>query len=263
MRFLRVNMNFAILMINGSDVRRPINVRIAVCDDMEVFSRHIYNVLSRWEERPANLIVETFDNADSLIAAHGKNPFDIILLDVIMPLLNGIVAAREIRQQDKNVKIVFLSTSPEFAVDSYTVKANNYLLKPLDPGKLYACMNELVDDLRGSPKTIVVKSIRAFHQIEVDKIEYVEAQNKRVLFFLCDGTTIEAVEPLYTYESQLTLDDGYFKCSRSYIVNIHHISTYGNKEVQMQSGCRITISRNRQKEFEAAYFETLFGKAGE
>lgn len=238
-------------------------LRIAVCDDQKVFLRQIETVLAQWEGCPDSLCVETFEDADSLLSAHSGNPFDIILLDVIMPLLNGIEAAREIRQQDKTVKIVFLTTSPEFAVDSYTVKANNYLLKPLDHEKLFACLSELAEDLQENPKTIVIKSARALHQVEIKNIEYLEAQNKRVLFAFSDGSTITSVEPLYSYENQLLLSDGFFKCSRSYIVNIHRIDTYTTKEIRMRSGYRISISRNCQKEFESAYFEVLFGKAGD
>ena len=76
-----------------------------------------------------------------------QKPFDIILLDVVMPLLNGIEAANELREKDKNVKIVFLTSSPEFAVASYTVKASNYLLKPVEPAKLFACLDELIIEI--------------------------------------------------------------------------------------------------------------------
>lgn len=238
-------------------------MRMAVCDDMQYFLQEIRSVLDDWTRYPSGLQVEMFDNGDSLITAHNANPFDIILLDVIMPLLNGIETAREIRQLDKNVKIVFLTSSPEFAVDSYTVKADNYLLKPLIPEKLYACLEELTEELHSRPKTIVIKSARALHQIEIKDIEYLEAQNKHVMFAFRDGTTITAVEPLYKYEDMLLLSDGFFKVSRSYIVNIHHIHTYSTKELRMHTGCLISISRSFQKEFETAYFETLFGRIGD
>lgn len=238
-------------------------LRLAVCDDQPAFLQHIRSVLLQWEDRPEELCVEIFEDADSLLAAHSSNPFDIILLDVIMPLLSGIEAARELRQNDKAVKLVFLTASAEFAVESYTVKANNYLLKPVEPTTLYTCLQELAEELRKSPRTIVVKSARALHHVQVKSIEYLEAQNKHVLFMLSDGTAITSVEPLYSYEDQLPLSDGFFKCSRSYIVNIHRIDTYTAREIRMRSGCRISISRGCQKEFETAYFEVLFGKDGD
>ena len=238
-------------------------LRIAICDDSPNFPEYVREQIMLWHNRPDNLAMDCFSDADALIAAHCRHPFDIILLDVVMPLVNGIQAAAEIRHQDQSVKIVFLTSSPEFAVDSYTVKANNYLLKPLNPQKLYQCLQELVEDLQQNAKCIPVRSRHGVHRVELRKLEYVEASNKDVLFSLSDGRTIISPEPLYTFENRLLLSDGFFKCNRSYIVNIYMISTYTAKEIKMRSGCRIPISRSCHKEFESAYFSLLFGKAGE
>lgn len=238
-------------------------MRIAICDDMLIYREQIKEILDQWPERPDGLQIEAFEDADSLLTAHGGKPFDIILMDVIMPLLNGIEAAAELRQQDKAVKLVFLTSSKDFAVDSYAVKADNYLLKPIQADNLYRCLNELAEELREKAKVITVKSIGAIRRVEIQSIEYIEAQNKHVFFSLVDGRSIESVDPLYTYEKQLLLSDGFFKCNRSYIVNIRRIDTYTPKEIKTYSGYRIPISRSCQKEFEAAYFEVLFGKAGD
>jgi DNA-binding LytR/AlgR family response regulator len=65
------------------------------------------------------------------------------------------------------------------------------------------------------------------------------------------------------YESTLALEDGFFKCSRSFIVNIHRIDSFTAKEIRTRSGARIPISRALHRDFESAYFSVLFGKAGE
>lgn len=237
--------------------------RIAICDDMPEFSDKLQHLIRKWENRPEELSVDVFSDGDSLISAHGANPYDILFLDVVMPLLNGIEAAAEIRHQDESVRIVFLTASAEYAVDSYRVKASNYLLKPVDPVQLYQCLNELSDEIRQSSKAIHIRSRNGVHRVELSRIEHVEASNKDVIFSLSDGQTILSVDPLYTFENQLLLADGFFKCSRSYIINIHRIATYTAKEIRMRSGCRIPIARSRQKEFESTYFSLLFGKVGD
>ena len=168
-------------------------LRLAICDDMPEFLLSTKMQLEQWKDKPEELIIELFNNGDSLIEAHIANPYDIIFLDVLMPLLNGIETASEIRKHDSSVKIVFLTSTSAFAVDSYTVHADNYLLKPV-------------------------------------------AQDK------------------------LLLEDGFFKYHRSYIVNIYRIVTYMQKEIRMQSGFRIPVSRSCHAEFESAYFDLLFGK---
>ena len=238
-------------------------MRIALCDDQQDHLEQIRKLVLSWNNKPCDLTVNCFDNGDSLLQAHRTAPFDIIFLDVIMPLLDGMETARELRQADKIVKLVFLTTSPEYAVDAFGVKASKYLIKPLDPAKLHLCLDELSQEIQTAVRRICVKSPHALHRIAIADIEYVESQNKRILFVLAGGHTILSNEPLYAYEEKLTLEDGFFKCSRSFIVNIHRIDTFTSKEIRTQSGARISISRSCHQEFEKAYFSVLFGKAGE
>ena len=176
-----------------------------------------------------------------------------------MPLVGGIDTAAEIRRQDSSVKIVFLTFSKEFAYESYAVKADNYLLKPIDGDTLHACLSECYDSILKDEKYITLRCTTGVHRVKLHSIEYIEAQGKLVLFNLTDGTVIEAVEPFYIYESKLFLNDGFFKCHRSYLVNLYKISTYTQNEVTMRSGCRIPISRSLHKQFKEAYFALLFG----
>ena len=239
-------------------------IRIAICDDSSAFLHQAKFLIEHWDAPAARSIVtELFEDSDALLSAHSQKPFDIILLDIVMPLLNGIDAAKELREKDKTVKIIFLTTTTEFAIDSYAVKASNYLLKPVNPDTLFACLDELICDLQSIGKSIVVKGTDATHRIVLSDIEYVEAQLKHTVFFLKEKQKIESAEPFYTYENILVLDDGFFKSHRSYIVNIHHIDKFSHTQIVMRSGFCIPISRSCQKNFEDSYFRVIFGKVGD
>lgn len=237
--------------------------RIAICDDMTEFSNHIRQLILSWDNKPEQMAIELFEDGDSLMHSHANQPFDVIFLDIIMPLLNGIETARELRKTDIFVKIIFLTTTSEFAVESYTVKANNYLLKPVSPDKLFACLDECYADIHEQKKYISIRSASTVHRIELCAIDYLEAHGKCVIFSLSNGDMIHATEPFYSYEEKLLFEDGFFKCHRSYIINMAKIDTYSHKELKMASGYRIPISRSCQKEFETVYFEFVFGKAGD
>lgn len=233
-------------------------LRIAVCDDMADFLEQAKSLVSLWKKDSDDVVIELFDDGESLIDAHFKNPFDIILLDIVMPLINGIDTAAQIRKNDRSVKIVFLTSSPEFAIESYSVHANGYLLKPFDADKLYSCLDDLYESIADNTKYILIKDAAFVHRVELRNIEYVEAQGKHVIFFLSNKTRIKSSEPFYFYDDKLTIKDGFFKCHRSYRVNIYRISQYTPKEITTRSGCHIPISRTAQKDFEAAYFELMF-----
>ena len=238
-------------------------LRIAICDDMPKYIEEMKQFLNHWKSKPDHFTIEVFDNGDSLLHAHSVAPFDIIFLDVVMPLLNGIETARELRQTDKSVHIVFVSTERNFAVDSYSVKADNYLLKPIVAEDFYACVQEIYEKMQVNAKSIPVHTSNATYRVELSSISHLEAQNKIVLIYLTDGKVLQSNQALYTFEELLTLQDGFYKCHRSYLVNIHHIDTYTAKFIQLRLGTQIPISRSCHKDFENAYFDFLFGKVGE
>ena len=235
-------------------------VRIAICDDDRSALSHAASLVRSWAKDRDDLIVESFTEGDSLLASHEANSYDVILLDIVMPGLSGIEVAREIRSADSAVKLVFLTSSPEFALESYSVKAANYLLKPIDPTALFACLDEIHQELACSRKarTLLVKGARSVHRVSLDSVEFVEARGKHVSIALAGSESLESIEPLHSFEGKLFIDDGFFKCHRSYIVNIHHVSTYTPDEVVMRSGVRIPISRGCKADFKEAYFSVIF-----
>ena len=235
-------------------------LKIAICDDNPSFLKQISNYVSEWNK---SVQIHQFNNGDSLINTHLNTPFDVILLDIVMPLLNGIEVAKEIRVNDQIVKIIFLTSSTEYAIDSYTVKADNYLLKPINKTHLFSALDTIAKDTYINKKFIILKSSAVTHRIFLDDIEYVEAQNKYSIIHLTDGTFIKTNHHLYFFEEQLLAQDGFFKCSRSYIINVYYVNSYTSKEVTMLSSERISISRKLYQEFENVYFSTFFNKAGD
>ena len=99
-------------------------LRIAICDDMPEFLEQTRALAACWPDQPDQMSVSLFSDGDALVEAHNAAPFDIIFLDVVMPLVGGIDTAAEIRRQDASVKIVFVTFSREFAYESYAVKAD-------------------------------------------------------------------------------------------------------------------------------------------
>ena len=117
---------------------------IAVCDDQAEALDILVNMLDTWkEERGTVLRYKTFRNATELLDAAEKERFSLYLLDIMMLGMNGLEAAREIRCFDAAVDIVFLTSSPGFAYESYGVHALDYLLKPIRADMLYPILDKL------------------------------------------------------------------------------------------------------------------------
>ena len=234
-------------------------LKIAVCDDSQIFLGCAVKLIQKWsDERRIPVELHTFNNGDELIAANTEERLDIIFLDIIMPLLNGMDAARELRQRDKSVKIIFLTSSPEFALESYEVKAQGYVLKPIAYEKLKELLDECAQSFTEEPKNIIIKTIAGYQKLYFHEIEYAEAQNKKVFFHLRSSNIVECVEPFHSFEDRFTLEDGFFKCHRSYLVYLQNVDYFTATQITTKSGRNIPVSRSYAKAFKEAYFSQMF-----
>lgn len=121
-------------------------IQMGFCDDDLSVLDELHELLGSYRaEHNADIAPTAFQSPFELLASIEKGArFDILLLDVLMPGENGIEAAREIRQYDSNVKIIFLTSSAEFAVQSYTVGAYFYQLKPIWPESFFRLMDSVI-----------------------------------------------------------------------------------------------------------------------
>ena len=220
------------------------SLRIAVCDDSPIFLNKTKTYIETWSANTGHAVqIFTYDNGDALIEAHKDCHMDIIFLDIIMPLLNGMDTARELRQHDRAVQIIFLTSSPEFALESYEVRAQGYILKPVSQEKLTKELNELAIQYDEEPKHLILKTAFGYQKQYFHDIEYIEVS-----------------EPLNHFEQQLLDTDGFFKCHRSYLVYLPNVNHFNNNEVTTRSGQTIPIARGYGKAFKEAYFSTLFAE---
>lgn len=234
-------------------------LRIAVCDDEPISLQNTVRLVETWS-RQSKIPVDifTFDNGDELIAKNTSIRMDILFLDIIMPLLNGMDTARELRQSDATLKIIFLTSSAEFALESYDVKAQGYLLKPVTYDKIKEILDECAHAFEAEPKTVVLKTVFGYQKLYFHDIEYAEAQNKRVIFHLKTGKTMEVAEPLYSLESKLRNSNCFFKCHRSYLVYLPNVDHFNSSKIITKSGDTIPIARGFAKAFKEAYFALMF-----
>lgn len=234
-------------------------LRIAICDDNEDFMKDAVCLLEKWaEETGIQVKIFSFNNGDDLITQNALHRMDIIFLDIIMPLLNGMETAKELRISDPVVNIIFLTSSPEFALESYEVKARGYLLKPVSYGKLKAVLDDCSYSCEVESKNLVLKTKFGYQKLYYRDIEYLEAQNKKIIFYMRNGKNIETTETLSSFVSRLNDSEGFFKCHRSYIVYIPNIDHFSMTEIITKSGYNVPIARGYGKAFQEAYFRFVF-----
>lgn len=238
-------------------------MRIAICDDNISDLSNIISIINDYkEQRKDRYTIEytAFVNAVDFIAAlESGQLYDIALLDIIMPMLSGMAAAKEIRQFNQELKIIFLTSSPEFAVESYSVEAYYYALKPIWRDKLFILLDKIFSELEISSTTsILIKSKTGLRRIHMKRLEYAEVITRSIFYHLTDGSVIEALGSMTDLEKDLSSYSCFIKPHRSYIINMDHINTVGQKEIKMQSLAVVPLAKANYPIVKAAYISYSF-----
>lgn len=234
-------------------------MRIAVCDDDKIYIDAIITAIDKWlalSKITAQIL--TFDNGDDLISEDRRESIDIIFLDIVMPLLNGIDTAKEIREFNSKAKIIFLTSTKEFAIDSYRVEASDYLLKPIDHEELSRVLYKVIQELQKVQSSIIIHTADGYKKVYLNEIEYAEASRKGTTLSLVSGASLRSVDPLYYFEQQLSMEAGFFKCHRSFIVNLLNIDAFIKNKIITTTGYRVPVTRTVLKDFKEAYISFYF-----
>ena len=232
---------------------------IALCDDQKEELRTLEHLLDRWQqERQTPLRFRSFPNAVQLLNAAEKETFSLYLLDVMMPGLDGLEAAREIRSLDDTAEIVFLTSSPDFAYESYGVRALDYLLKPIGAQRLFPILDRLALREQKPREGLTLKCGSTLIRVLFSQLTYVEVQGKHLYFNLTDGSVHQVFGTLHEYEPLLLSRPEFTRIHRSYIVNLLQVAKLSSGEVRTFSGRTLPVSRLLYPQLQKDYMNLLF-----
>ena len=234
-------------------------MKIAVCDDDIQCIAKVCALLEQWaQQQKIALTLYHFSDGDELLRARQKHCMDLIILDIMMPLLSGLDTAKELRSKDDHTPIIFLTSSKEYAIDSYEVHALHYLLKPVSKEQLFDTMNYFLEVSRQSEQYFSAQTANGFCKLRISDIEYLEAMNKQVNVHMTNSSVIKIHEQFSNCEQFFTPEIGFFKCHRSYIVHMRHIEQFTKNSIITCHQVTIPVSRNNSAAFKDAYFNYMF-----
>jgi len=238
-------------------------MNILICDDMRDDGLKLRQAIEASGIEAGCRYFDRGDDALSHIKAGAK--VDLCFLDIIMPGMSGIELARQIRKTEKDggakpCEIAFLTTSNEYASESFEVKAFSYLLKPPDPEKV----ERILRDASGAQKSgdrsgmpISTKAVTKF--LYFREVSFLEVINNKVYFRLVDGSEIMLVSTLGAILPQIMADKRFAQCHRSFVVNMNEIDKILSNTVLLYSGKQLPISKTYAG-FCDAYIEYLVGE---
>ncbi len=237
-------------------------MNIAICDDDIQSCKMLHLLLKEHASRKniSNLSISIFTDGNDLLddIQDGEN-FDICILDILMPAVSGIDLGVKLRDSGYNGLIIYLTASKDYALDSYKVKAFNYILKPIVPESLYSTLDDAFANLSvKADKNIIVKTKDGNIRVSTSNILFVELCKRLLVYHLADGSTIESIYirvPFAEANKELLEDKNFVQCGAGNVINLSKITMVGNEEIVFDDSHTAFFSKKICNEIRLAWMD--------
>lgn len=223
-------------------------VRIAICDDEKVHRDKLRETLKDCVILPVDAALFEYSDGSALIHSHVENPHDIIFLDIQMDGMNGLEAAHAIRDNDKDVIIIFLTGYEQHMSQSFRIEAFDYVMKPADADRIADVLGRALRKYQDLRYIVKFKMGDTVHALEVNDIVYIESMRRKVNIVTKDSKNEEYLINgiLDDYNTQLN-KYGFLRCHRSCLVNMRYIKKIEDLFIKTTSGHTVYMSTRKRQ----------------
>ncbi len=220
---------------------------IAVCDDEKCISEKIEKMAKDFfRKKNIDISVVQYSSGEELLES--SKGMDIVFLDIGMQGMDGIETARRLRSHGYKGFLVFITVLKEMVFRSFEVQPFDYLVKPVQEEYFDKTMERLFLSMQDKEKGhLFVKKGHESNIISFQDIICCEIIDRKVYLYLNSGEIIDYYDRIENLEKKL--DRRFFRCHRSYLINLNHLKSYRNNTAYMADGKEIPVSRLRSREF--------------
>jgi DNA-binding LytR/AlgR family response regulator len=226
-------------------------MKIAICDDEKIFldslEEKIYGILSKLDCE-----VIPFGSAEALLSS--AMDYDLIFLDIEMGGMDGMRAAKQIRETDFEMPIVFLTSHTEMAIEGYEVNAFRFLKKPVEEEKLRQTLQD-IQLMKASHKGVMIKAGGEEIVVIPSEVLFLESDNNNVRIITSSGSITTRLKLSEAIEIFNRINDTIRKVHRCSAVNLDHVARLRDREAVLDDGSVIAVSRSCFADFKNALYE--------
>lgn len=230
-------------------------IKIGICDDeaymIEMLTERVTAFFSTVD---LNVEIFSFLSGNALLDCDKK--LDIIFLDIQMSGPDGFETAKRLRNQGFNGFLIFVTVLQDYVFNAFEVQAFDYLVKPVQEDNFTRTMNRLLLSIRShNEEHLLIQKGNELSIIPFDSIIYCEVINRKVYLHLINSTVVDYYDKMEALEKKL--DGRFFKCHRSYLINLQFLNTFKPGLAYMANGNTIPVSRLRNEEFSAVILQYM------
>lgn len=234
-------------------------MRIAIVDDIAaerlLLHNRLYNSLNR---RAIHANIFEYENGEDYLAAAKQQPFTVSFLDIYMNGMTGIDTAAELRTFDKSSLLIFTTTSTDYALEGFRVRAMHYLVKPYGEEDIEVLIDEILSRIPEPDKYIDIRANGSDVRLRLRDIAYAEHFSHMMHIHTADKKDFATRQSFREFTEPLKEDERFFLRSRGAIINMEHAADFDEPVFVMKNGEKVTVSRNLIKSARQAFMDFLF-----
>ncbi|WEV42026.1 LytTR family DNA-binding domain-containing protein [Bifidobacterium sp. ESL0682] len=225
-------------------------VTVAVIEDDPSAANHLKNCLNQFSENPGNEDIEfkvtEFTEPTAFLDPY-KACYDIVFMDIELPNMDGMEAARRLRTIDKHTILIFVTNMSQFAAKGYEVDALDYIIKPFSYTDFEHKLSRAVNLCRKSSQTIAITQRSDTRIIRLQDLSYIEVKG-HTLVFHTESADLTGTGSLTDIAKKLD-GQGFLRNGKSYLVNQRFIEQVHGSTITMTGGTQLPIGRSYHKTF--------------
>ena len=240
-------------------------LRIAICDDqpreLEVINEYITEYL---DTHTLEAELKEFSHPDKLLTATESERFHLYILDIVMPMVNGLELGKEIRRLDREAQIIYATTEPQFALQAYAASPINYLIKPIEKQQLFDTLTLAISKVDlAEDQTFAVKTAESLRVIKLSDIICCEYRNHAAIFRLANGEEVSSRtfrENFSEYCASILRDRHFLQCHTSFIINLRRVERFAKDSFTLYGSRIVPIAAKQYPAVRDAYMDYLMAK---
>lgn len=232
-------------------------LRVAIVDDLAMDREQLQKDLEWSAQGRYQLTCAHFCSGENMLAHFVCGTFDLVFMDIRMEGMSGIDAAQAVRNLDPHCLIVFLSTSADFAWQSFPVHPFDYLLKPCAIDRLESVLSEALRTLAAHEPEIEVHIARRTLYLPLSKIYYAVAQNHFVSIATPEGEC-RCISTFGDLKDLLMQNERFLLCNRGVIINMEAVHQFDDDCIRMVNGAQFSVRQKSKSQLFTAFTQYQF-----
>ena len=214
---------------------------VSICDDSKADGEFVADLTRRWGQKfGVQINLNIFLSGEAFLFHYpGNKDVDILLLDIEMPHMDGVTMAKQLRRENEAIQIIFITGYSDYISEGYEVAALHYLLKPVNPDKLFEVLTRAADKLRKNERTVLIEQSGETVRIPLYEISYIDVHQNYITVHAKRDYTIK--KTLADFEK--LLDDRFFRVGRSAVVNLSYVVRVTKTDAYLSDGSSVPIPK--------------------